>query len=170
MLVGYCHQFYREPLTNKAFLRSWGGGGKEIVYCRMLKLHKLWSNRNGGNKTDSGVKTICQDWLFGHFSQIAGSLKFWNWENCEEYCCRWASCFLFLGDFTGLIFWLLLHLTKITSALKWCCWPWILAVEARLLEDLHLLLRLQPQRVDAGQPVVRWDLWGEGEGEGKGGG
>ena len=45
-----------------------------------------------------------------------------------------------------------------------------LAVEAGLLEDLHLLLRLQPERVDAGEPVVRRDLGGEGEGEGEGGG
>ena len=65
-----------------------------------------------------------------------------------------------------------MHLTKITSA------AWnvvddglVLAIEARLLENLHLLFRLQPQRVDAGQPVVaRRDLGGEWEGEGEGGG
>ena len=45
-----------------------------------------------------------------------------------------------------------------------------LAVEAGLLEDLHLLLGLQPERVDAGEPVVGGDLGGEGEGEGEGGG
>ena len=68
---------------------------------------------------------------------------------------------------TGLIFWLHLHLTKITSALLCNVVddPGGLTVEAGLLEYLHLLLSLQPERVDAGEPVVR-----EGEGEGEGGG